>query len=137
MTGTVLKCDNELALVSTLPKSTPCDMCHSPCAQKGCAKVKPVELWAKNAVGASVSDTVELEEIKTSVGLFSAFFCLILPLVLAVAAFISVRGFVEEHYAFALSIAAFALTEIIFLPIAKLYEKKHPTLNIVKNLENL
>lgn len=137
MTGTVIKCEGSRALLSTTPKSTPCDMCHSPCAQKSCSKLKPVMLWANNDFGASVGDTVEIEPLKSDTGLFSAFFCLILPLIAALAAFMLTRAHLEEYYAFCISLVAFLTIEIIFLPIAKIYEKKHPTLKIVKNLENL
>lgn len=135
-TATVVKCEGKLALVKTLPKSSMCDSCKSPCAQRSCSSSKPVLLWAENTVGAKPEDEVSIEQIKTSAGTVSALLCMVLPLVLAIAAFITAKSFTEEGFAFLVSLVVFTLVEIIAVPMAKAHEKRHPTLNIVKNLEN-
>lgn len=135
-TATVVKCDGERALVKTLPKSGMCDSCKSPCAQRSCTSLKPVLLWAENKVGAVIENEVEVEQLSTSTGLISALFCMVLPLIAAVTAFVISKSYVEEGFAFLISFAAFAIAELLAVPLAKAYEKRHPTLNIVKNLEN-
>ena len=135
-TATVLKCEGDIALIETLPNESPCDTCKNPCAQRNCSALKTIKLWAKNTCGANVGEKVSFEEIKTSAGVFSALYCMALPLLAAVASFILTRGRIKEGFAFLISLTVFAVAEIFAVPIAKSYEKRHPTINIVKNLEN-
>ncbi len=135
-TATVLKCEGDIALIETLPNESPCDTCKNPCAQRNCSALKTIKLWAKNTCGAKVGEKVSFEETKTSAGIFSALCCMALPLLAAVASFILIKGHIEESFTFLISLAIFAVTEFFAVPIAKSYEKRHPTLNIVKNLEN-
>ncbi len=134
--ATVIKCNKDIALIKTLPKSSPCDTCKSPCAQRSCEQLKPIKLWAKNTVNASVGEEVLVEEAKTGAGIFSAVCCMLVPLICAVFSFVLTRSIVTEGISFLISLAVFVVAEICGVPMAKAYEKKHPTLNIVKNLEN-
>ncbi len=135
-TAIVLKCEQDIALIETLPNESPCNTCKNPCSQRNCDAIKTIKLWAKNACGAKVGEKVSFEETKTSVGVFSALCCMALPLLAAVAAFILTKGHFKEGFAFLISLAVFAVAELFAVPAAKSYEKRHPTLNIVKNLEN-
>lgn len=137
-TATVIKCEGELALVSTAPNKSPCDTCKSPCAQRSCENVKPVKLWAKNEAGAHVGDTVEVTPANSAgtVGTVLTLLCMCVPLAAGIIAYALTVKHTGEAVSFAAFLGVFIALEAILLPLAKHLEKKAPTLIIIKNLEN-
>lgn len=139
--ATVVSVDGKYAIVSVM-RSSMCDGCHKNSCEGGCSMYKifgadkRFEARAKNAVGASTGDKVQVEASDRSV-LFSAFIVFILPIVLATAVYLISSMFVEAPNDILIATAVFFVYFGVLAVFEKFKSKKETKFVITEIIGNL
>ncbi len=139
--GTVIETDGKTARVVSVRNSA-CSSCHN-CANSGAChaelifgeQTQSVQITAKNLVGAVRGDVVELES-STGKTLGTAFAVFIIPVILAVTAFLFAdKFFTSQGISAIIMLCTFVASFFVISKIAGAFVKQSLNTYIVKILE--
>ena len=136
-TAKVIEANGKTAIVEAERKSA-CDGCHKQAEGNSCTACallggnKTVRATAKNSIGANVGDMVEIESSSAKMLLY-AFLIFILPLLVAVIAYITVISLKQsEGVGLLFGAIGFAAVMLIDVILSKSIAKNTCDINIVK-----
>ncbi|MBQ7715864.1 MAG: SoxR reducing system RseC family protein [Clostridia bacterium] len=136
----VVSVDKDRATVE-VQRKTMCDGCHKSECGDGCSLYKifggdsSFRAEALNSAGANTGDLVYVEATDASVNL-SAFFVFLLPVILAVCAYLVTSFISEEGIRLAVCGAVFALYFVVLAVVEKARKKRAPKMRVTEVIDD-